>query len=151
MKFKFVCTTALLVCCLFTLLSFKPDPTDNLVNNVLKETNKFRQSQGLNDLQMLDALNSIAQKHSDDMAAGRVAFGHDGFENRQSLIKEKVKGIRTVAENVAVGPKTAAEVVIMWENSVGHRNNLLGHFKYIGIAVSADRYGRLYYTQVFAG
>lgn len=150
MKLRHFSAATILLFSFITLFSFTTDPTENLVNDVLEQTNKFRQAQGLQKLQMLDELNAIAKKHSEDMANGSVAFGHDGFESRQELAKQKVKGIRTFAENVAVGPKTAKEVVLMWENSVGHRRNLAGPFKYIGIGIAADRYGRLYYTQVFA-
>lgn len=140
--------TALLLS--FTLLSFSTSNT-NVVKDVLKQTNLFRRSKGLNQLVMLNQLNAIARKHSEDMAHGRVAFGHAGFYQRESLEKKRIKGVSTFGENVAYGPTSGKQVVIMWEKSPGHRHNLLGPFKYIGIGIAKDKQGRIYYTQVFAG
>ena len=134
----------------FTLFSFSASNT-NMVKDVLKQTNEFRRSKGLNHLVMLDQLNAIARKHSENMAHGRVAFGHAGFNQREALEKKKIKGVSVFGENVAYGPTSGKKVVVMWENSAGHRRNLLGPFKYIGIGIAKDKQGRIYYTQVFAG
>jgi uncharacterized protein YkwD len=134
----------------FTLLSFS-DSNTNVVKDVFKQTNQFRRSKGLNQLVMLDQLNAIAKKHSEEMARGHVAFGHEGFSKRQALEKKKIKGVSTFGENVAYGPTSGKQVVLMWEKSPGHRRNLLGPFKYIGIGIAKDKQGRIYYTQVFAG
>jgi uncharacterized protein YkwD len=133
-----------------TLLSFSASNT-HVVKDVLKQTNQFRRSKGLNQLVMLDQLNAIARKHSEDMARGRVAFGHGGFYQREALEKKKIKGVSTFGENVAYGPTSGKQVVLMWQKSPGHRHNLLGPFKYIGIGIAKDKQGRIYYTQVFAG
>jgi uncharacterized protein YkwD len=134
----------------FTLLSFS-DSNTHVVKDVFKQTNQFRRSKGLNQLVMLDQLNAIAKKHSEEMARGHVAFGHEGFSKRQALEKKKIKGVSTFGENVAYGPTSGKQVVLMWEKSPGHRRNLLGPFKYIGIGIAKDKQGRIYYTQVFAG
>jgi uncharacterized protein YkwD len=42
-------------------------------------------------------------------------------------------------------------VVGLWKNSPGHRRNMLGNFKYIGIGIARDRQGRIFYTEVFGG
>ncbi|RYZ20068.1 MAG: CAP domain-containing protein, partial [Chitinophagaceae bacterium] len=54
------------------------------------------------------------------------------------------------AENVAFGASTGEDVVNMWKNSAGHRNNMLGKFSRIGIGVARDKKGQLFYTQVFS-
>lgn len=130
-----------------SLISFSPLSDASLVNDVLNQTNKFRKSKGLRALIIHDDLNAIVQKHSSNMAKGRIKFGH-GFSLREQQAKKKIKPLHSFAENVAYGPTTGKEVVMMWKNSSGHRRNMLGHFKYIGIA--KDRDGRIYYTQVFA-
>jgi len=142
------CTVVLLLS--FTLFSFTTS-NNNVVADVLKQTNQFRRSKGLNPLAMLDQLNSIAKKHSEDMARGVVPFGHDGFYQREAVEKKKIKGVSTFGENVAYGPTSGKQVVLMWESSAGHRHNLLGPFKYIGIGIAKDKQGRIYYTQIFAG
>lgn len=100
---------------------------------------------------MRQELNSIAEKHSEDMAKGKVAFGHTGFEKRSAKANKEIKGMHRFAENVAYGASTAKEVVTLWKNSPGHRRNMLGPYKYIGIGIAKDRKGRIYYTQVFGG
>ena len=95
-------------------------------------------------------LNAIAQKHSSNMAKGRVRFGHAGFSQREAQAKKKIN-IYSFAENFAFGPTTGKQVVTMWKNSSGHRRNMLGRYKYIGIGIAKDRRGRIYYTQVFGG
>jgi uncharacterized protein YkwD len=132
-----------------SLVSFsQPKRSAGLDQEVLKYTNQFRRSQGLRSLVMLEELNSIARKHSEDMAKGKRPFGHGGFDKRQKEIGKKLK-FRQVGENVAFGAHNGREAVIMWENSAGHRQNLLGDYDYIGIGTASDRDGRIYYTQIF--
>ncbi len=131
------------------LTAFAPASDTNLVEDVLSQTNKFRRSKGLPVLIIRKELNEIAQKHSSDMARGRVGFGHSGFDKRYSQARKKIKFLNHFAENVAYGATSGKHVVTMWRNSAGHRRNMLGHFKYIGIGTAKDRRGRIFYTQVF--
>ena len=143
------------LCCFIFLLSFCSFATDksnaSLLQDVYSLTNQYRKSKGMPALIIRSDLNDIAQKHSSDMASGRVGFGHGGFAKRNSQAKGKIKTISRFAENVAHGVKTGKAVVTMWKNSSGHRKNMLGHYKYIGIGIAKDRKGRIFYTQVFAG
>ena len=43
------------------------------------------------ELKMREELNAIAQKHSLDMARGRVGLGHSGFEKRRAMANAKLK------------------------------------------------------------
>src|SRR5665213_2274743 len=124
--------------------SFSPATDSSLANDVFTKTNQFRKSQGLNGLIMKQELNAIAQQHSEDMASGRVAFGHDGFGDRQKKASEEIQGMHAFAENVAYGVNTAKEVVTLWENSPGHRRNMLGNYKYVGIGTAKDSKGQVY-------
>ena len=144
---KAVACLTLLIC----LLSFSPEESSGLVYDVLKQTNKFRKSKGLSELIIHEELNEIAQKHSANMARGRVGFGHGGFARRDAMARKKISTIHNFAENVAYGPTSGKQVVTMWKNSSGHRKNMLGRYKYIGIGIAKDRKGRIFYTQVFAG
>lgn len=139
-----------IICFCLSLSSFLKENNLSLVQDVFYQTNRFRKSQGLNELIIRNDLNKIAQRHSEDMARGRVPFGHAGFYKRDALAKKEIKQLSSFAENVAFGPTSGKQVVDMWKNSAGHRRNLLGRFKYIGIGVAKDRNGRIYYTQVFA-
>jgi uncharacterized protein YkwD len=130
--------------------SFSPLKDKSINEDVVKYTNQFRQSKGLAVLTESEDLNAIAQVHSENMAKGRIGFGHEGFNKRYALAKKKISNFRAFAENVAYGPSSGKEAVAMWKNSSGHRQNMLGRFRYIGIGSAKDRQGRIYYTQVFA-
>ena len=120
----------------------------NLDKEVLKYANEFRRTRKLPALEMRDDLNSIARKHSEDMARGRKSFGHGGFEKRSVQIRKDYPQ-SMIAENVAYGSPDARDVITQWKNSSGHRKNLLGDYKYTGIGTARDRKGTLYYTQLF--
>lgn len=117
--------------------------------DVLKYTNELRRSKGLPTLEMKDGLNRLAQEHSSNMAKGKTSFGHDGFMQRQQEAHKFFSTINAFAENVAYGAKTGKEVVKGWQRSPGHRRNMLGKYRYIGIGVARNKKGTLYYTQVF--
>ena len=151
MKHYFLITFLISLLLITGLSSFAPGETNNLDKDVLVETNTFRKSNGKADLQMNADLNAIAEQHSINMANGKVAFGHAGFEKRNKLASSGSIHISSFAENVAFGAPTAKEVVIMWKNSPGHRTNMLGNYKYIGVGTARDKNGRIFYTQVFAG
>lgn len=134
-----------------SLISFSPANNTSLANDVFKQVNQFRKSEELPALLMKEELNAIAQQHSEDMANGSVAFGHDGFRDRQKKAAEEIKDMRGFAENVAYGVNTAKEVVTLWENSPGHRRNMLGKYNYTGIGTAKSSDGEIYYTQIFVG
>lgn len=117
--------------------------------DVLKYTNDFRRSKGLPALEMKDGLNKLAQEHSSNMARGKTGFGHDGFTQRQQAAHKFLPSVNAFAENVAYGATSGKEVVKGWRKSSGHRRNMLGNYKYIGIGVAKDKKGTLFYTQVF--
>ncbi|MBS1512173.1 MAG: CAP domain-containing protein [Bacteroidetes bacterium] len=127
------------------------DNANRLNREILQQTNTFRKEKGLPPLIINNNLNSIAQQHSENMAEGKVAFGHDGFGQRNEMAKASISSVTTYGENVAYGATTAKDVVTLWKNSPGHRRNLLGRFTYIGIGIAKDKEGRMYYTQFFAG
>lgn len=132
------------------LVSFNtPTP---LPDEVVAKTNDFRKANGLAALQVNITLNKLAQQHSEAMAKGRTAFGHDGFNKRNTKATAQIKGLSSFAENVAYGAETATQVVDNWKSSQGHRKNMLGKsFKFIGVGVARSKSGQLYYTQLFGG
>src|SRR6266513_1642435 len=134
--------------CLFLLLASFMQISTGLTDGVLKYTNQFRKSKGLSTLVMRNDLNAIARKHSEDMARGRCGFGHEGYEKRETQVKHIFQSC-SMAENVAYGASTGKEVVSLWKNSSGHRRNMLGNYKYIGIGIARDRRGTVYYTEIF--
>ena len=133
---------------LLIFYSSNPAGTD-LAGDVLKYTNQFRSTRKLPALENRKDLNEIARKHSEDMAKGRRRFGHAGLKQRQSQIQKLFKSYSGMAENVAYGASNGKEAFNIWKNSSGHRKNMLGNYKYIGIGTARNRRGRIYYTQIF--
>lgn len=144
-------TNFLFIFSIFCLLSFTSERASvDPVGEALKYTNQFRKSKGLKALEIREELNTIARRHSEDMARGRCAFGHDGYDLRVSKIKKTIKPCDGyVAENVAYGASSGKEAVDIWKRSSGHRKNMLGDYKYIGIGTASNRRGVVYYTQIF--
>ena len=60
----------------------KPNDKRKMGLRCLELTNQFRASQGKHALKWNDTMFDIGLVHSEDMACGRVPFGHDGFPKR---------------------------------------------------------------------
>nr|WP_227467372.1 CAP domain-containing protein [Nocardioides lijunqiniae] len=109
----------------------------------MRETNAYRDSQGLAALKPMAALNGVAQRWSVRMAdTGR-------FEHNPDYAAQYPDGWSRAAENIAMG-YSRDRVVDAWIDSPGHRANLVGAYTHLGIGVAWDRRGRPYYTQNFA-
>jgi uncharacterized protein YkwD len=122
---------------------------DTMETEILQFVNDDRKQHNLSPLQLNVMESSLASKHSQDMATGRVKFGHDGFNGRAKAI-QKALGSTEIGENVASGPMTAREVVDGWLNSPGHKKNIEGNFTLTGIGYARDKKGDIYFTQIFS-
>jgi uncharacterized protein YkwD len=131
------------------LFTFALQPKEGLNEDVFKYTNQFRISRGLAAVVMRDDLNAIARRHSEDMASGRCSFGHSGYNQRELEVQKIIKPFYGMAENVAYGARSGKEVVALWKSSTGHRRNMLGNYKFIGIGTAHNRSRVIYYTQIF--
>ncbi|MDW0109573.1 CAP domain-containing protein [Sporosarcina aquimarina] len=111
-------------------------------------TNAERQKAGLNPLKMDAKLMQSARQKSADMASKNY-FSHTSPTYGSPFDQMKANGItyRAAAENIAMGQRSAEEVVKGWMNSPGHRENILTPgFTHIGIGYDAN--GK-YWTQQF--
>ncbi|MEO1215622.1 MAG: CAP domain-containing protein [Bacteroidota bacterium] len=121
---------------------------------VLKHSNIYRNAQKRRTLSVKSELNKIAQKHSDDMAAGRVDFSHAGFQKRFNAVKKYASFPVSVAENLyaTTDPRgVGEEAVKAWILSPGHKKNLRGKFIYSGIGVSKSSSGEYFVVQLYVG
>lgn len=116
------------------------------VNN---EVNAYRAAKRLKPLRMMPLITEEAIEHSQNMARGRVKFGHGGFEKRVGRIMKKLDNANASAENVAYGQLSAKEVVREWIKSPGHRVNIEGNYNLTGLGIVQARNGNLYFTQIF--
>lgn len=93
---------------------------------VLALTNDERAKAGCGPLKPNAALTKSAAAHAADMVDQHY-FAHDSLDGRSPFDRMKAAGFTggAMAENIAVGYKTPADVVRGWMNSAGHRKNIL--------------------------
>jgi uncharacterized protein YkwD len=123
--------------------------TAALEQSVFNQINNYRTSQGLPTLTRNATIDNQARIHSQDMANGKVPFGHMGFSERVQAI-----GIsyRAAGENVASnqGYSDPATIAVQgWLKSPGHLANIKGNYDQTGIGVAANSSGGIYFTQIF--
>jgi uncharacterized protein YkwD len=131
-------------------ISVAPAKGVSMADEILQYINTYRRKKGLPPMAMNAVMSAEAQKHSENMAARRTSFGHNGFQHRLKRVSSALNGLSGAAENVAMGSKTAKEVVDNWLTSSVHKQNIEGPYNLTGIGVAADKKGVLYFTQLFA-
>jgi uncharacterized protein YkwD len=120
---------------------------------VLELTNAERTRAGLSPLQGNGRLVRAAQLHAEQMVVvRRMDHVLSGVQYPAPADRLRAAGYdwRAYAENVAVGHRGAAEVVLAWMESPGHRANILNaKYTELGFGYAVDGNGRPYYAQVF--
>ncbi|MFE8936301.1 sigma-70 family RNA polymerase sigma factor [Streptomyces sp. NPDC007872] len=117
---------------------------------VIALVNAERAKEGCGPVTGNSLLARAAQGHSDDMAT-RDFFDHtnpDGAGPGERVTATGY-GWSTYGENIAMGQRTAEQVMESWMNSPGHRANILNcSFKELGVGLHTGD-GGPYWTQVF--
>lgn len=127
---------------------------DRYEQQVIDLTNAERTSRGCRPLVADPALTAAAQEHAENMAR-RGFFDHvdPSGTGPSDRVEDAGYNWQAVAENIAAGPRTPADVVAGWMNSPGHRANILDcDLDEIGVAyvnATGSPYGR-YWVQDFA-
>ena len=81
-------------------------------------------------------LDRAAQLHAENMARqGRMSHLLDGRGVGARVCAEGVCRIG-VGENVAMGQRTTGEVMAAWMASRGHRDNIRGNYRFVGVGYS---------------
>ena len=131
-------------------LAAAPPPLEYFVHDLV---NEHRTAQGLTPLAFSPEISDIARVHSEDMANGRVGYGHGGIENRRLAVANFIdRGL--TAENVhtirnhETPSLIAEEAVAGWLDSPGHRSNIEGDYNLTGIGIGRAA-GWYYFTQLF--
>lgn len=128
-----------------------PAPYQSLERDAFNRINTYRSEKGLSALRWNEEIATIARQHSVEMANGRVAFGHGGFNDRAKLLQQKLT-LHGVAENVAYNdyPDPALTAVTGWIASDGHRINIENTaYSLSGMGVARSSDGAYYFTQLF--
>ena len=115
---------------------------------VVNLTNNERAKAGLKALQIDTKLTQSAQAKSQDMK-DKNYFSHTSPTYGSPFDQMKSFGVsyESAAENIAMGQRTAAEVVDGWMNSPGHKANIMNaSYTHIGVGLSDSGY---YWTQQF--
>lgn len=102
--------------------------------------NAYRADAGCGPLQPQPQLIDAARKHANAMAKQNF-FSHNSKNGTKFGNRVRASGFKgkKLAENIAAGQRTAAEVVSIWMNSPGHRKNILTcSLNRTGIAVAYD-------------
>jgi uncharacterized protein YkwD len=127
-----------------------PSPTATAYDEqILALVNDHRRSIGKPALSMNQVIWVQANGHSQNMASGTVAFGHDGFDPRVAAVRAALGSGGSAAENVAMGYPSAESVVSAWLGSAGHRANIEGNATRTGVSAVRSSAGVWYYTQLF--
>ncbi|MEU4625392.1 CAP domain-containing protein [Actinoplanes sp. NPDC023801] len=121
-----------------------------LQNEINRLVNVQRSNNGCTALTVNDQLTAAARSHSAWMAQTGT-LSHTGSGGSTFVTRVKAAGYaQPSAENIAMGYRTAAEVVNGWMNSSGHRTNILNcQSKAVGVGVVYAAGGAPYYTQNF--
>lgn len=95
-------------------------------------------------------LAAAAQGHSADMVA-RDYFDHTTPDGVDPWERARRQGYTTpTGENIAMGQRTADEVVKGWMDSPGHKANILNcDSRAIGMGMARNSGGQIYWTQMF--
>ncbi|WDV48242.1 SafA/ExsA family spore coat assembly protein [Clostridiaceae bacterium M8S5] len=118
---------------------------------VINLTNRERQNNGLKPLKYNWELSRVARYKSADMR-DRNYFSHTSPTYGSPIKMVRDFGIRytAVGENIAMGQRTAWEVVNGWMNSSSHRANILSkYYTEIGVGFAKSSSGKTYWTQLF--
>ncbi len=105
---------------------------------IVSQTNAFREFLGLGDLKENAVLDQAASQKLQNMISNQY-FAHTGPTGISPWywIEVNKYGYVYAGENLAIGFVTAKDTVDAWENSPSHRANLANpNFKEIGVAVA---------------
>jgi len=120
----------------------------DIEQQILTLTNQERAKEGLKALATDAKLMNAAREKSTDMRTNKY-FSHTSPTFGSPFDRMKALGIdyRAAGENIAMGQKSADEVVKAWMNSPGHRENIMKpNFTHIGIGYDSQGH---YWTQQF--
>ncbi len=120
---------------------------------MLASINAVRAAAGVRPLRPCPALRRSAQSYATLMST-HDHFGHvgpDGSEPAVRMIREGYRW-RALAENIAAGQRTVAQVMAEWRSSAGHYANLVNPaYRHVGLghaSMVASEYGD-YWVQDF--
>jgi len=129
-------------------ISLKNAPAPKEIETeILELINEHRISLGLNALNSLSIVKSVAFTHTDYMVEVN-SVNHDNFYQRKISLEQNANA-KVVSENVAYAYSTAQSVVNAWINSDSHRENIEGDYTDFEVSAEQNKEGKWYYTNIF--
>ena len=88
--------------------------------------NRARDREGVSDVRSSRSLRRAARQHATDMVE-RSYFSHTSPDGSEPMDRAQRAdcNCHAIAENIAMGQRSASEVFRAWMNSSGHRENML--------------------------
>ena len=114
---------------------------------ILELLNEHRISVGLNPLNSLNIVKSVALTHTDYMVEIN-SVNHDNFYQRKISLEQNANA-KKVGENVAYAYSSARSLVNAWINSDSHRQNIEGDYTDFEVSAEQNKEGKWYYTNMF--
>lgn len=114
---------------------------------ILELINEHRIDLGLNPLNSLEIVKSVAFTHTDYMVEVN-SVNHDNFYQRKISLEQNANA-KVVSENVAYAYSSAQSVVNAWINSESHRDNIEGDYTDFEVSAEQNKEGKWYYTNIF--
>lgn len=124
-------------------------PDNEFAAEVLRLVNIERKKEGLSELKCDETLQKAAQARADEIVTYYSHTRPDGSDCF-TILDEYNYRTWACAENIAAGLTTPAAVVGGWMNSSGHRANILGDYKYLGVGISYGGDYGTYWAQIFS-
>lgn len=113
---------------------------------MLANLNVHRANAGLGPLAMCGTLNVAAERQSQAQASANRMFHADLAANANGSGYGRWTAL---AENVAYGQRSVAQVMAAWMSSPGHKANILGGYQHVGFGLANAANGTPYWTQSF--
>ncbi len=126
------------------------DAGDPVLKELVDLHNRERAKADRPPLKVNKKLEAAAKVQADDMAQHQKMAhkGSDGSTPAERIERQNYKNLRS-GENVAYGQKSPEEVIGTWMNSPGHKQNILGDFREIGVARTTSKDGTIYWCVDF--
>ncbi|WP_026894409.1 CAP domain-containing protein [Clostridiisalibacter paucivorans] len=138
--------------------SEKPSTNNNVITTsnsiqmqIVNLVNAERSKAGLEPLKYSAELSKVAQTKSQDMS-DKGYFSHTSptYGSPFDMMKQFGISYSYAGENIAMGQRSAEQVMNGWMNSAGHRKNILSpNFTEIGVGYVVNKNGTPYWTQMF--
>ena len=117
-------------------------------DEIIRLTNEYRVSQGLNELEKDEVLCEVAEIRAKEIVDTWSHTRPDGTKFYNILVAMNYE-MAAAGENIGRYQDSEEEVMSMWKESKSHNKNMLGDYTKIGVAVYQED-GEYYFVQIFA-